>query len=177
MKKVAAAACAAMFLLAGCGGGDDDKAKENIKSSILKSDADVAAGAKLTDEQAECFSDGIVDEVGVEKLQEYELINEDLEIIEDADPKDMSEDDAKAMAGVMTDCVDLTKLIEEQMASSDTELTEEQQSCISDAIDEDAIEKGLAASFQGKTDNPMEEMTGALMGSVMGDMGGDGSAQ
>ncbi len=177
MKKLAAAACAAMFLLTACGGGDDDKAKENIKASLLEENSSVVGETKLTEEQAECFSDGIVDEVGVDKLKEYKLLNDDLEIIEDAEPTDMSEDDAKAMAGVMTGCVDMTKLIEDQIASSDSQLTEEQKTCITDAIDEDAIEAGLAASFQGESDNPMEEMTGALMGGVMGDMGGDGSAE
>jgi hypothetical protein len=64
----------------------------------------------------------------------------------------------------------MTKMIEEQIASSDTELTDEQRSCITDAIDEDAIEAGLAASFQGEEENPMEEMTGALMACVMPSM-------
>ena len=170
MKKLAAAACAAMFLLTACGGGDDDKAKENIKASLLEEESSVVGDTKLTEEQADCFSDGIVDEIGVDKLKEYKLLNDDLEIIEEADPTDMSKDDAESMAGVMTECVDMVKLIEEQMASSGTELTDEQQECISDAIDEDAIEKGLAASFQGETENPMEEMTGAMMACVMGDM-------
>jgi hypothetical protein len=170
MKKLAAAACAAMFLLTACGSGDDDKAKENIKASLLKEDSSVVGDTKLTEKQAECFSDGMVDDIGVEKLQKYKLLNDDFEIIDEADPKDMSKDDAEAMAGVMTDCVDMKALIEEQMAGAGTELTDEQQDCISDAIDEDAIEKGLAASFQGETDNPMEEMTGAMMSCVMGDM-------
>jgi hypothetical protein len=167
MKRSAAALCVALFLLTGCGGGEDDDAKANIKASLLEEDSSVVADTQLTDEQAECFSDGIVDEVGVDKLQEYELLNEDLEIIKDANPTDMSKDDANAMAGVMTGCVDMTKLIEEQIAASGSELTDEQKSCITDAIDEDAIEEGLAASFQGETENPMEEMTGALMQCVM----------
>jgi hypothetical protein len=167
MKRSAAALCVALFLLTGCGSGEDDDAKENIKTSLLEEESSVVGDTQLTEEQAECFSDGIVDEVGVDKLQEYEILNEDLEIIENAEPTDMSKDDAEAMAGVMTDCVNMTELIEEQIASSDSELTEEQQSCITDAIDEDAIEEGLAASFQGETDNPMGEMTGALMECVM----------
>jgi hypothetical protein len=167
MKRSAAALCAALFLLTACGSGEEDDAKENIKTSLLENNSAVVGETKLSEEQASCFSDGIVDEVGVDKLKEYKLLNDDLEIVDDANPTDMSEGDAKAMAGVMTDCVDMTKLIEDQIASSETELTDEQKSCITDAIDEDAIEAGLAASFQGEEGNPMEEMTGALMACVM----------
>ena len=52
---------------------------------------DLTGGTKPTEEQADCIADGMVDDVGVETLQEYELLDEDLKINEDADPTDMEE--------------------------------------------------------------------------------------
>jgi hypothetical protein len=165
MKKITAVLCAALLTLSACGNGDDDKAKENIKANILKDDSGTVAGAKPTEKQAGCMADGMVDEVGVEKLQKYKLLDKDLKIIEDADPQDMDEDDADALAGVIVDCVDMGALIQKQIDdSSEADITDEQKSCISDAIDEDTIQDGLSASFQGKTeDNPMMEMQSKMM--------------
>jgi hypothetical protein len=193
MKKTAAALCSAMLMLTACGGGDDGsepegqasvssedaKAKESIKASVLAESTEVVGDTALTDEQAGCFADGLVDEVGVEKLQEYKLIDENYEMTEDAEPTDMSKADAEATASVITGCVDVKALIEEQIdQGAGTELTEEQASCISDAIDEEAIEAGLAAEFQGNEgDNPLEESMGDLMACVMGGVGGGGGSE
>ena len=116
MKKTVAVLCTAMFALTSCGGGDDAEAKENIKASLLEDGADLA-GTKVTDEQAGCVSDGMVDDVGVEKLQEYKLLDDEFKIREDAQPTDMEAGDAEALAAVFTDCVDMEKLFEEQFSS------------------------------------------------------------
>ena len=173
MTKTTTALCALLlFSLSACGSSDEDTAKENIKASVLKENASVAGGTKLSEKQAECFADGMVDDVGVDKMKKYKLLDDDLKIIKDANPTDMSEDDADATAAVITGCVDMKSLITDQInASAKTDLTDEQSKCIDDAIDEDTIEKGLSASFQGKSDNPMADMQGALFACVMGDQG------
>jgi hypothetical protein len=170
MRKFSAVLCTVLLLTAaGCGNSESDKAKANIKASVLKDNSSVAGGSKLTDKQAQCFADGLVDKVGVDKLKKYKLIDSNLKIIKDANPTNMSADDADATAGVITGCVDMTKLITDQINSSaQTKLTDAQSKCITDAIDEDAIKKGLSASFQGKSDNPMSDMQGAMMKCVMG---------
>jgi hypothetical protein len=173
MKKTMSAICLTLLVsLSACGNSDDDKAKENIKSSVLNENASVAGGAKLSEKQADCFANGMVDDVGVEAMQKYKLLDKDLKIIKDANPTDMSEDDADATAEVITGCVDMKALITDQInASAKTDLTDKQSKCIDDAIDEDTIKKGLSASFQGKSDNPMADMQGALFACVMGDQG------
>jgi hypothetical protein len=173
MKKIAAA-CAALLTLSACGGGEEDEAKENIKASLLEQEGDDMIGTKPTEEQADCISEGMVDEVGVESLQEYGLLTEDLEINEDADPTDMSKDDAEALAAVFVDCVDMEALFAEQLAGASDQMTDEQRECIEDAIDEDAIEAGLAASFQGKPEEMMGSMQEDLMACVMGGPQGEG---
>jgi hypothetical protein len=169
MRTMSAVLCAVLLLsLAACGTSEQDKAKENIKASVLKDNASVAGGTKLTEDQARCFADGMVDDLGVDKMKKYKLLDDNLEIIRNASPTDMSADDADATAGVITKCIDMKKLITDQInTQSQRKLTGAQSKCVSDAIDEDAIRKGLSASFQGKSDNPMSDMQGALMKCVM----------
>ena len=172
MKKTAAALCAVVLTLSACGNGDDDKAKENIKAAVLEEEGgSLTGGTEPTEEQADCIADGMVDDVGVEALQEYELLDEDLEINDQAAPTDMAEDDAQALAGVFVDCIDVDEMFADQFNSGEQELTEEQQSCITDAIDEDAMKDGLAASFQGETDEGFTAMQEEMMSCVMPDAG------
>jgi hypothetical protein len=167
VKKTLAVLCAAMFALTACGGGDDAKAKENIKASLLEDGADLA-GTKVTDEQAGCVSDGMVDEVGVEKLQDYKLLDDEYKIRKDAQPTDMEQGDAEALAGVFTDCVDMEKLFEEQFSSGAMadQLTDEQQDCLKDAVDGDVIESALADTFQGKEADPAAGVQADLMACI-----------
>ncbi len=170
MRKTAAALCATLLIsLSACGSSEDDEAKESIKASVLEENASVAGGTKLTDDQAECFANGMVDDVGVEDMQKYKLLDKDLKIIRDADPTDMSQEDADATANVIVSCVDMKKLITDQInTNAQTDLTDEQTACVDDAIDEEAIKDGLSASFQGESANPMADMQGALMQCVAG---------
>lgn len=176
MKKIAAVLCATTLLLSACGNSDDDTAKKNIKAAVLKDDTSLTGGAKPTEEQANCIADGMVDDVGVDTLQKYKLLDDNLKINEDANPTDMSSDDADALAGVFVDCIDVEKMFADQFAQGDQKLTEDQQKCLSDAIDEDAMKSGLSASFQGKDDEAFTEMQNAMMKCITGDLGmGSGS--
>src|SRR4051812_37576596 len=169
MKKTTTVLCAAVLVLSACGDSADDAAKSNIKANLLKSEGSSVAGAKPTEEQAGCMADGMVDKLGVEKLQKYKLLDKDLGIIEGAGPQDMSKDDADALAAVIVSCVDMAQLIQKQIDDqAGTKLTDAQKSCIGDTIDEDTIKAGLAASFQGDTgDNPMSAMQDELIKCVM----------
>jgi hypothetical protein len=173
VTKTVAVLCAAMLALTACGGGDDEEARENIKASLLDQGADLA-GTEVTDEQAGCVSDGMVDEVGVDKLQEYKLLDDELRIRDDAEPTDMEKDDAEALAAVFVDCIDMEKMFEEQFASGPAadQLTDEQRDCLADAIDGDVIEKALADTFQGKEADPAAELQGDIMACVTGGTSG-----
>jgi hypothetical protein len=170
MKKTVAVLCAALMTLSACGSGDDDEARENIKTAVLEDEADLTGGAKPTEEQADCIADGMVDDVGVETLQEYELLDDNLEINNDAEPTDMESEDADALAAVFVDCIDVEEMFATQFSSGEEELPEEQQQCITDAIDEDAMKDGLSASFQGEEDEGFAAMQETMMTCVMGEM-------
>ena len=163
MTKIVAVLCAALLTLTACGSSDDDTAKENIKAGIKKEGSSVAAGTKVTDDQAQCVADGLVDDVGVEKLQKYKLLDDNLEYNSEANPTDMSSDDAQAFAKTVVGCVDFKKIFEEQLATSGTELSDDQKQCISDSIDEDTLANVLAEGFQGKDSAMPSDMQNKLM--------------
>ncbi len=168
MKKMAAVLCAAVMVLSACGNGDDDEAKKNIKAAVLDDETSLTGGTKPTDDQADCIANGMVDDVGVETLQKYKLLDDNLEINKDANPTDMSSDDADALAGVFVDCIDVAEMFAAQFDSGDQKLPEEQQQCIKDAIDEDAMKAGLSASFQGEQDEAFTEMQTKMMACITG---------
>lgn len=168
MKKTVATLSVLLLTLTACGGGEDEEtAKKNLRASFTENDTI----GEATEEQANCMADGMVDELGVETLQEYKILDDDLKVNEDPGDVEMSEDDANKAADVVVGCVDVAEMITEQMASGDDSLTDEQAECIKDAIDEDVMRDMLAAEFQGKESDGMDEMTGALMKCVMGDLG------
>lgn len=173
MRKTLAVVCVALLALGtlgACGENDEETAKANIQEGVLTDDS-ASGGAPLSEDQAECFADGMVDKLGVEKLQDYGLLDDDLGFVGDANPTDMSADDAEAAAGVLTDCVDFGDLLRSQLEEQgDVKLTDAQLDCITDTIDEKAIREGLAAVFQGQDedDNPLADSMGDLMTCLTG---------
>lgn len=164
MRATVAVVTAALLTLSACGGGDESEAKDNLAKSFAQEEGGALSGADLTEEEAGCLSDGLVDEVGVEKLQEYGILEDDLAVVETADDVKFEAGDADAFAGVVTDCVDVSQLITDQMAEQD--LTAEQEECVSDALDEDAVRDLLSATFQGEQPE-MEGAIGEAMACVM----------
>lgn len=145
--RLAAAVCAALLTLTACGGGDDE-AKENLKESLIEN-GDIA-GTELTDEEAGCLSDGMVDDIGTDKLEEIGLVDENGALVEDAQPDDLGAEDADALAATIVGCVDVQELLAEEMGPAMEQMGGEAQDCISEAFDEDTIEGLLSASFQGE---------------------------
>lgn len=166
MTKTLALLFAALLTLTACGGGEDE-AKDNIRSSLLENDE--LAGTAVTDDEATCLADGMVDEIGTEKLQEIGLLDEDNNVVEEAQPDDLDEADADKLAGTIVACVDVQELMNEQMGPMMEQMDETQQECITDAFDDDTIIALISSSFQGE-----EPDTAALQEAVMECVGGMG---
>lgn len=169
MLKTGAVLCTLLLTLTACGGGDESQAQESIKASLLDN-PDLAAGTELTDEEAGCVSGGMVDDLGVEKLQEYKLLDDNAEVIEDASPDDFAAEDADALADTIVGCVDVEELLNEQMGATMEQMTDEQATCITDAFDEDTIKAIISAGFQGE--DATSALPGDLQEKVMGCVGG-----
>ncbi|MGD8151063.1 hypothetical protein [Ornithinimicrobium sp. Y1694] len=74
----------------------------------------------------------------------------------------MSVEDADNAADVLVGCVDTSSLMADSFAEDDT-MTEEEQACMLEAFNDDALKKMFSLLFQGKE----QEATADLMGPVM----------
>ena len=163
MTKIVAVVCAALLTLTACGGGGDAEAKDNIAASLKKADTGLAGNSKLSDEQADCVAGGMVDDIGVDKLKDYGILKDDNTVDTDAQPDDLSADDADAMASTIVGCVDMGELLADQMGDQFDQLSEDQQKCVTDVFDDDTFEGILSDTFQGKTPEMGQDLQSKMM--------------
>ena len=154
MKKTVVLLAALMLALAGCGGssGDDKKAAENISKSI-REDSDA-----ISQKDADCFAEKVVDNVGVDSLKKYGVLDDDLAVKDDVENVKMSEDDAEGAADAFTDCIDFDKFFSEALGD---DLGDEVVDCLKEAINEDKYHDLMKATFQGDQAAATEAMSDA----------------
>lgn len=156
MKFRTIGATAAIALLLGaCGGSDDDAASKAISDSIMDSENQTF---EVTQEQADCVGDGMVDGIGTDKLVEYGIITEDNETGDGLDSVKMSEDDAGAAADVMQDCADIREIFTGALQ----DLPEQAQTCINDKLTDEVLRDFLVAVFTDDQEAGTQSMMGAL---------------
>ena len=112
-----------VLTLGACGGGDDDEASKAIADSIMDSNSDTF---EVTQDQADCVGDGLVDEIGTDQIVEYGILTEDNKAADGIEQVEMSDDDAESAADVMQECADIKEIFTSAMG----ELPEEAQTCI-----------------------------------------------
>jgi hypothetical protein len=95
-----------VLTLTSCG-QDEKAASQAISASIMESSNETF---EVTQEQADCIGDGMVDRIGVEKLTDYGIITEDLKAEGRIENVEMSEGDASSAADVMSECADIKEL-------------------------------------------------------------------
>lgn len=163
--RVAVPAAAVLLLtgLAGCGGDDtapadsltkdeqtvaDNLAAQIVRSGSMSGDA---SESSVTDEQASCIGEGAVTEVGLDALQDYGIVTEELLVDRGIQGVEMDQGDADALAGVFIGCIDAEALFEQrflnQLPPGGSE--QDRRACVEDAVGEDAVQEVLSASFQG----------------------------
>jgi uncharacterized protein with LGFP repeats len=165
-RTLAATAIAALTLaLSACGGGseDDETAAKAISDSIMNEQD----GGGATDvfamkrSEADCIGDGFVDEIGVEQLQEYGFITEDLKA-EPMTSVKMETADAEAATGVLFDCADVTELMSEAMAAGQ-QVDKKTRECLEEVLTEDKLRTMFTLMFSGKQDQANQEVVRPLM--------------
>jgi hypothetical protein len=146
MRILSTLVCALLLLpLTACGNGDEEKAKKAI-STMMRDEG--TAGQKLSKKESDCVGDQLVEGIGVEKLQEYDLLTEDLKAKKDAnDDIKMSKKDAGSAASALVDCVDLVKAVTE---SAGTQFTAEQKQCLEDTITKKLLRDMFTQLFMGE---------------------------
>lgn len=155
MKIRALGAVAALTLVLTACGGDDEAASKAVSTVFMEGSTQVF---EVTREQADCVGDGLVEEIGSDKLTDYGLLTEDGEA-GDLEGVKMSEGDSETAARVTADCADLQKTIADAMKG---QVPEEQQQCVDDNLTDELLQKVLAASYRDDQDAVNQEITGAF---------------
>ena len=91
----AAAAASLLFTLTACGGGDDKLSENEVRDQL--SDTFQAGDDGLPKEQADCLTDIIIEEVGIEKLQDVDLTS-------DEPPEEIQEEITAATLRAFEEC-------------------------------------------------------------------------
>lgn len=151
------AGAALVTALAGCGddesaasglGSDEQQVADNLAAQIVRSGDVSGDGSGVTEEQASCIAEGAVGEVGLESLQEYGIVTEDLLVDKSIQGVEMSAADADALAAVFVECIDAEMLFEQRFVKA-ARPTDQVRSCIEDAVEVEQVREILAASFRG----------------------------
>ncbi len=164
MTKTRATVLAGLLLsLAACGGsGDDEAASAAIADSIMEEQqAGTDSIFAMERAEADCIGDGFVAEVGVDQLQEYGFLTEDMTAEPMTDVK-MDPADAEAATGVLFDCTDVTALMSEAI-STGGQVDEETQACLEEVITEDKLKTMFTLMFSGKQDEANQEVIAPMM--------------
>lgn len=154
------------LVLGGCGGGEESQAKEEISTYLMAQQEDDQMIA-LEQGEADCISGDMVDGIGVDKLKEYDFLNEDGTVNEDATAPEMSDEDATTMVDAMFDCTDVMDAMQNELADSMGEQPPAVKKCFDEALTEDRVRGLLVATFSGNQEAAGQELTGPLMECAM----------
>lgn len=146
-SRTSALLCSALLVLTvtGCGNGEEKKATENLSKSLSQ------GGNKqfqLTESDADCIAERLVDELGVDRLKKSGLLTEDLEVDEELGSMKMEKKDADTAAKAITGCTDMEERYEQVLTAS-AQVDAATKKCVTDVITEDVAEKVLAGEFRG----------------------------
>jgi hypothetical protein len=145
MNRFAVAAALGVLALGLTACGDqEDEAKTSMSESFQKEDI---GGLDVDEQQADCMAGDIVDGVGVEQLQEYEILDEDGKVNEDVENAELSEEDADTVSAALVDCIGAETIVEEQVIQDG--MTDGQKECVKDAMGADQLKELISAGFQG----------------------------
>lgn len=148
-------AAALALALTSCG-NDDEAASQAIAAGIMESNDQTF---EVTQEQADCLGDGMVEEIGTDQLVEYGLITEDMESAEGIDSVKMSQDDAESAADVMQECADIKQIFTEAMGDT---LPEQAATCIDENLTDEVLNEFLVAVFMDDQAGGTQSLMGAL---------------
>ena len=172
MKKSFAltSALSALLLLASCGNDDAETAAKNLRSEIVANSA-MASTTSITEEQADCVADGMVERIGVDDLRDYDILTKDLKVNQGIENVEMGRGDADALADILIECIDIEALFEKQFTAGTTAaaLTADQQDCVGKAVTEDVIRKILTSTFQGEKNGAYAALQDQMMECARGE--------
>ena len=154
MRSVLTAALAVTLsvVAGGCAGGDDDaEAARAISASIVKqqkSGSGPGALLSLQPRQARCIGDGLVKDIGVDRLRKSGMLTRDNKVEGAVTDAKLPEPDARKATDVLFGCADVEAMVEKGLARSGN-IAREMQPCVNRVLDESTLRSVFTDFFQG----------------------------
>lgn len=143
-KRAMGAVLLALALpLSACGNGDDEKAARSISQELR---GDKGSEMALDKKQSDCVAEGFVDEIGTEKLQEYGMLDENLEA-KSTDELKMAEADAEKAATTFEDCAPVKEMMVD--AFDQQQMPAKAKDCIEGEMTDEVLHDFLVDLFSG----------------------------
>lgn len=165
MKKALAAVVLAALTLttAGCGNKDDEKAASAISGSIMKEQKSggAASTVQITQKQADCIGNGMVDKIGTDQLQKYGVMTKDLKVNKDVTAVKMSHGDAVSATDTFFNCADVMGMMKKAMDGAG-QMPTEVKACMDKALTESAVRQMFVGMFSGDK-NASKGLTSSMM--------------
>ena len=141
----------ASLALVACGSDDEAQAVAALKSQILSNNA-MQSSTTISDRQASCIARGAVEEISVEQLQDYEILDDDLAVDKKLNEVPLSERDADRLASVYLECSDAETIFEDRLlqrlAPDQPKARARVETCVREAVTPDSVRAILSQSFQ-----------------------------
>ncbi len=189
MKKTLTASVLGTLLLSltACGGSggsgstadssrstQDVKASKSISASIMKSQKAATGSSQLfsmSQKDADCIGNGLVDKIGVKQLQTYKLLDKDLKTSGSVTNAKMSAKDAGSASGVLFGCTDVQGMMKQAITKSGN-LPPAVKPCIDKTFTESNLKSAFTELFQGHQAAIQKQLAAPLMKCAMQATGG-----
>jgi hypothetical protein len=163
-KKMGLALVVLVMLLAACGGGGGLSAEEQAKADEITAQltADTSAENPFADqEKASCFSEGLVGELGLDRINELDTGGG-----VEAGFANMTAEEQGKVADLAIDCVDMQAYMGEMLANAG--LSQDQANCVAEGLNDDLIKELFLAQISGADVTTNQDLMGVVMTCLMG---------
>lgn len=165
-KKLGLMFLALMMLLAACGGGGGGlSAAEQAKADEIKAQllADTSAENVFGEEEAAtCFSEGLVSDLGLERINALEASGVALQ----EGFANLTAAEQEKVADRAIGCIDFPAMMREQLTGAG--LSEDQANCVADGLDDDMVKSLLMAYISGQDVTQNADLMGVVIGCMTG---------
>ncbi len=178
MKKTLTASVLGVLLLSlsACGGSgttdaasarstEDVKASKSISASIMKSQKSATGSSQffsMSQKDADCIGNGLVDKIGVKQLQTYKLLDKNLKTRDSVTNATMSAKDATSASGVLFGCTDVQGMMKQAISKSGN-LPPTMKPCVDKTLTESNLKAMFTQIFQGQQQAAQKELVTPLM--------------
>jgi hypothetical protein len=152
----------------------DVKASKSISASIMKGQKAATGSSQLfsmSQKDADCIGNGLVDKIGVKQLQTYKLLDKNLKINGSVTNAKMSAKDAGSASDVLFGCTDVQGMMKQAITKSGN-LPPAVKPCIDKTFTESNLKSAFTELFQGHQAAIQKQLAAPLMKCAMQATGG-----